>query len=522
MRKRLASIFVTTALLLTTLAPAGASEIHAQASQVPSFIDELWVAPEGLSQDEKVYSYLEQHKDTLQLGAEIQQQLKIQSAEKDDQTNTEHYKLQQYVGDIPVYGAQQTIHFDAQGNVTAYLGKVFPDAAQIANGAEAKLLPEEAIAIANNDSEQQYGPLGSPDKAPEAKLYVYELDGKFLLTYVTEVTALDPELIRDRYFIDAVSGDILQKYSLIGNATGTGKGVLGDTKTFTTTQSGSTYQLKDTTRGKGITTYTARNTTSIPGTILTSSNNNNWTDGAGVDAHAYAARVYDFYKNKFNRNSLDGKGMEIKSTVHYYRNYNNAAWTGSQIIYGDGDGVNFRAFSADVDVIGHELTHGVTEFTANLEYYGQPGALNESISDIIGNTIDGTNWLLGDLIYTPNIPGDALRSLSNPTLYGQPDHFSNLYTGSQDNGGVHTNSGINNKAFYLLSEGGTFHNVNVTGIGRDKAVNIYYRALVYYLTVYSNFSDMRVAAIQSAKDLYGVNSAEVTSVTNAYNAVGVY
>ncbi|MNJ52399.1 Bacillolysin precursor [compost metagenome] len=182
----------------------------------------------------------------------------------------------------------------------------------------------------------------------------------------------------------------------------------------------------------------------------------------------------------------------------------------------------FLPLSGDLDIVGHELTHGVTEFTANLEYYGESGALNESISDIIGNTIEGKNWLLGDAVYTPNTPGDALRSLSNPTLYGQPDHYSNLYTGSSDNGGVHTNSGINNKAFYLLAQGGTFHNVNVAGIGRDKAVDIYYRALVYYLTVYSDFSDMRVAAIQSAKDLYGANSSEVTSVTNAYNAVGVF
>lgn len=133
-------------------------------------------------------------------------------------------------------------------------------------------------------------------------------------------------------------------------------------------------------------------------------------------------------------------------------------------------------------MVGHELTHGVTEKTANLEYYGEPGALNESFSDIIGNSIEGANWLIGDKIYTPGIAGDALRSLANPPLYGQPDKYSDRYTGSADEGGVHTN----------------------------------------YLTTSSNFSAARTAIIQSATELFGAGSAQVTAVTKAYNAVGVY
>ncbi|KWX87650.1 peptidase M4, partial [Paenibacillus riograndensis] len=125
-------------------------------------------------------------------------------------------------------------------------------------------------------------------------------------------------------------------------------------------------------------------------------------------------------------------------------------------------------------------------------------------------------------VYTPAIPGDALRSLSNPTLYGQPDKYSDRYTGSSDNGGVHTNSGINNKAFYLVAQGGTFNGVTVAGIGREDAVQIYYNALVYYLTTSSDFSAARAAVIQSATELFGAGSAQVTAVTQAYNAVGVY
>lgn len=296
--------------------------------------------------------------------------------------------------------------------------------------------------------------------------------------------------------------------------------MLGDTKSFTTAASGSSYQLKDTTRGNGIVTYTASNRQSIPGTLLTDADNV-WNDPAGVDAHAYAAKTYDYYKSKFGRNSIDGRGLQLRSTVHYGSRYNNAFWNGSQMTYGDGDGSTFIAFSGDPDVVGHELTHGVTEYTSNLEYYGESGALNEAFSDVIGNDIQRKNWLVGDDIYTPNIAGDALRSMSNPTLYDQPDHYSDLYKGSSDNGGVHTNSGIINKAYYLLAEGGTFHGVTVNGIGRDAAVQIYYSAFTNYLTSSSDFSNARAAVIQAANDLYGANSAQATAAAKSFDAVGV-
>ncbi|WP_162472158.1 peptidase M4 family protein, partial [Paenibacillus maysiensis] len=145
----------------------------------------------------------------------------------------------------------------------------------------------------------------------------------------------------------------------------------------------------------------------------------------------------------------------------------------------------------------------------------------EAFSDIIGNDIQRKNWLVGDDIYTPSIAGDALRSMSNPTLYDQPDHYSDLYKGSSDNGGVHTNSGIINKAYYLLAQGGTFHGVTVSGIGRDAAVQIYYSAFTNYLTSSSDFSNARAAVVQAAKDLYGANSAQATAAAKSFDAVGV-
>ncbi|MDR6779751.1 Zn-dependent metalloprotease [Paenibacillus peoriae] len=359
-----------------------------------------------------------------------------------------------------------------------------------------------------------------PEVDPKADLYFYPKGDDLQLVYVTEVNVLEPAPLRTRYIIDANDGSIVFQYDIINEATGTGKGVLGDTKSFTTTASGSSYQLKDTTRGNGVVTYTASNRQSIPGTILTDADNV-WNDPAGVDAHTYAAKTYDYYKAKFGRNSIDGRGLQLRSTVHYGSRYNNAFWNGSQMTYGDGDGSTFIAFSGDPDVVGHELTHGVTEYTSNLEYYGESGALNEAFSDVIGNDIQRKNWLVGDDIYTPNIAGDALRSMSNPTLYDQPDHYSNLYTGSSDNGGVHTNSGIINKAYYLLAQGGTFHGVTVNGIGRDAAVQIYYSAFTNYLTSSSDFSNARAAVIQAAKDQYGANSAEATAAAKSFDAVGV-
>ncbi|WP_090738361.1 M4 family metallopeptidase [Paenibacillus sp. Mc5Re-14] len=359
-----------------------------------------------------------------------------------------------------------------------------------------------------------------PEVDPKAELYYYPKGDDLLLVYVTEVNVLEPAPLRTRYIIDANDGSIVFQYDIINEATGTGKGVLGDSKSFTTTASGSSYQLKDTTRGNGIVTYTASNRQSIPGTILTDADNV-WNDPAGVDAHAYAAKTYDYYKAKFGRNSIDGRGLQLRSTVHYGSRYNNAFWNGSQMTYGDGDGSTFIAFSGDPDVVGHELTHGVTEYTSNLEYYGESGALNEAFSDVIGNDIQRKNWLVGDDIYTPNIAGDALRSMSDPTLYDQPDHYSDLYRGSSDNGGVHTNSGIINKAYYLLAQGGNFHGVTVNGIGRDAAVQIYYSAFTNYLTSSSDFSNARAAVIQAAKDLYGANSAEATAAAKSFDAVGV-
>ncbi|MFB6364807.1 M4 family metallopeptidase [Paenibacillus elgii] len=482
--------------------------------------EENWSAPQAVTGEDKIWKYLESKQESFQIGksVDLKKQLKIVGQTTDEKTGTQHYRLQQYVEGVPVYGGVQTVHINKEGKVTSLIGSVLPEQhQQVPKGLTSQISEAEAIAVAQKDTEAAAGKLGEPQETPKAKLYVYMHDGQPVLTYVTEVNVLEPKPIRTRYFIGADDGNILFKYDFLTHATGTGKGVLGDTKTFTTTQSGSTYQLKDTTRGQGIVTYSSGNRSSLPGTLLTSPNNI-WNDGAAVDAHAYTAKVYDFYKNKFGRNSIDGNGFQLKSSVHYGSRYNNAFWNNVQMVYGDGDGVTFRAFPADPDVIGHELTHGVTSRTADLEYYGESGALNESISDIMGNALEGTNWLIGDKI---TLKQGALRSMENPKLYNQPDRYQDRYQGPGDNGGVHTNSGINNKAYYLIAQGGTHYGVTVNGIGRNAAEQIFYNALLNYLTPTSNFSAMRAAAISSATDLFGANSAQVQSIKKAYTAVGV-
>ncbi|MFB6364809.1 M4 family metallopeptidase [Paenibacillus elgii] len=483
--------------------------------------EESWSAPQAVTGEDKIWKYLESKQESFQIGksVDLKKQLKIVEQTTDAKTGTTHYRLQQYVEGVPVYGGVQTVHINKEGQVTSLIGSVLPEQQQqVPRGLTSQISEAEAISVAQNDTEADVGKLGEPQMEPKADLYIYLHEGQPILTYVTEVNVLEPEPIRTRYFISADDGSILFKYDILTRAKGTGKGVLGDTKTFTTTQSGSTYQLKDTTRGQGIVTYNAGYQGSpLPGTLFTNTNNI-WNDGAAVDAHAYTEKVYDFYKNKFGRNSIDGNGTQLISSVHVRNNWNNASWNGKQMLYGDGDGKIFRPLSADPDVVGHELTHAVVSKTAKLEYYGESGALDESIADIMGNAVEAKNWLLGDLV---TVSKPALRSMENPKLYNQPDRYQDRYVGPNDNGGVHKNSGINNKAYYLIAQGGTHYGVTVNGIGRDAAEQIFYKALVNYLTPYSNFSAMRVAAISAATDLYGANSAQVDAVKKAYTAVGV-
>lgn len=480
---------------------------------IPSFVSgELSGKPVKTKDD--VLNFLQQNRDLFNLNAG---QFKITKVQK-DRLGMTNYRTQQTVDGIPVYGAEWLVHTNKDGTVTAMNGQLEPQLANVNWKKSIKLSDKKAIKTAENALNFK------PKKdtfttEPTAELYLYQKDGQWMPVYQVELRFLQPYPGREFYFINAENGKIVDSYNALETATGSGVGVLGDTKSLNTTQQNGTYYLIDKTKPMSgtISTYNANNGTSLPGTSVTDAddNFNSSSEAAAVDAHYYAGIVYDYYYNTFGRNSYDNNGSTIKSSVHYSTNYNNAFWDGTQMVYGDGDGTEFIPLSGALDVIGHELTHAVTESTSNLAYQDQPGALNESMSDVFGMLIQAangdTNWLMGEDVYTPRIAGDGLRSLSDPTQYDQPDNMADYVYTSQDNGGVHTNSGIPNKAFYNIA----------TNIGLDKSQKIYYRALTQYLTSQSNFSDARNALLQAATDLYGANSAEYNAVADGYAAVGI-
>jgi uncharacterized protein YcfL len=276
-----------------------------------------------------------------------------------------------------------------------------------------------------------------------------------------------------------------------------------------------------------VSTYTANNGTSLPGSLVCTQAS---PTCAGGDAHAQAAHKYaigtfNLYATQHNRNSINGAGMKIISTVHYKTGYENAFWNGAQMVYGDKYGYPL----AD-DVVAHELTHGVTEYESNLFYYYQSGAINESFSDIWGEYYDQTNgqgndaagvkWLMGEDV----LGQGALRSLSDPPAFGDPDSMlSYLYDWSQeDNGAVHRNSGVGNKAAYLMVDGGSFSGFTVSPLGWVKTAAIYYEAQSKLLSSGADYADLYYALQQACKNLIGqkgITAATCVEVKDALDAV---
>jgi Zn-dependent metalloprotease len=278
------------------------------------------------------------------------------------------------------------------------------------------------------------------------------------------------------------------------------------------------------------TIYNAHSTENLPGDLVRSENQKPVADDAVNQAFDGSGSTYDFYNDVYGRNSIDGRGMRLDSSVHYSQDFDNAFWDGRQMVYGDG-GQFFHNFTACLDVIGHEMTHGVTGFESGLVYQGQPGALNESISDVFGSlvkqwvnkqTADKADWLIGEGIFINDEPGKALRSMKAPgTAYDDPDlgkdpqpaHMNNLYTGNQDHGGVHINSGIPNHAFYLTA-------IALGGSAWEKAGKIWYAALPHI----PSDSDFQTAAniyYTTAGSLFGADSDEQKAVADAWKQVGI-
>lgn len=285
---------------------------------------------------------------------------------------------------------------------------------------------------------------------------------------------------------------------------------------------------------KSLRTYDMENQdperTNTSGTLLCTTNQS-CGDASAQRAHDGASTVYDYFKTIHNRNGINNNDMTMVSSVHANHNWNNATWYKNQMFYGDGDGSQFGDLTQSLDIIGHELTHGVVQFTAGLIYRNESGALNEAMADIMGVSADAwhrgssqPSWKLAKEAYTPNIAGDAMRYMDDPTRDNQSrDYYADRYTGSGDNGGVHLNSGIANLAYALLVDGGTHpqnkSTVVVPKLGLDKSQKIFYRALTTYFNASTNFAQARIGTAQAAQDLYGSDAKN--AVEKTWCAVGV-
>jgi Zn-dependent metalloprotease len=284
------------------------------------------------------------------------------------------------------------------------------------------------------------------------------------------------------------------------------------------------------------TIYNGHGGSDLPGTLVRGEGDPNASDTAVNDAYDGLGATYDLYYDIFKRNSIDDRGMRLDATVHFERDYDNAFWNGEQMVFGDGDGVIFLNFTKAIDVIGHELTHGVTQYTANLSYHNQPGALNESISDVFGSLVkqyhnnedvESADWLIGKGIMGPGINGTALRSMKEPgSAYDDPklggkdpqpakmDGYVRLPDNFEgDSGGVHINSGIPNHAFYLLAK-------QLGGYAWERPGHIWYSALKQ-LWPSAQFSDCANVTFEVAGTLFGAGSVEQQAVREAWTEVGI-
>ncbi len=468
-----------------------------------------------------------------------------------DELKMAHTRVRQTVGKVPVWEGEAIVHLKETGELSDITDNLKEN---LAINTEPNLAAEDAVKYAR----RMYKGSKYLTEKPKVDLWIYRGENRDHLAYRVEMPRLDgtEATAIPVYFIDAQTGEKIFEYNNL--QTGSGSSLYSGTVTVDTSVSGSTYYMEDLTRRMG--TFNMNNTgntsTGTGGTQSRYTDTNDVWDAtaqrAGVDAHYGAARTFDYFKNVHGRSGINGSGGPgtttaaanssvslITSRVHFGSSYNNAFWYNDQMTYGDGDGTSFTPLTT-LDIAGHEMTHGVTQYSANLTYANESGALNESMSDVFGamvelyargGTVTADTWKIGEQAYTPNTAGDALRYMNNPhaksgggyTADDDPDHYAERYTGTADSGGVHINSGIGNHAFYLAAVGGTHHRsgVTVTGIGTTDAAKIWYRSLTVYMTSGTTFSGARTAMLNAATDLFGSTSAQYNTIATTWCAVGV-
>ncbi len=476
-----------------------------------------------------------------------------------------HFRLKQVFNGVPVYGGELTLHIRPDGKFLL-MGRSWPtpDLTGFLPAINQGKAVEKAFAdvrshttvkqLSELEQKLTFGPVA------DARLVIYHPEGQPKAERLAwELHIVPNTAARWAYFIDAETGDVLHKFSELchfspphpltpslplppdGPKTANATDLKGVSQQIHTYESQGAFYLIDASRTSMfnlagsqmpndpagvIWTIDAQNTSPEQtdfGAVQVTSSNNSWNNPRAVSAHFNAGEAFLYFKNKFNRNSINGQGGNIISLINVTdendQSMGNAYWNGQAMFYGNGDASFSFPLARAKDVAGHEMSHGVIQSTANLEYQGESGAMNESFADIFGAMIDPEDWKMGeDVVNTSVFPSGALRDLSNPHNGGndlsdpgwQPDKLTEKYPGTQDNGGVHINSGITNKAYYLFA----------TAIGKPKAEQVYYEALNNYLVRSSQFIDLRIAVIAAAQAKYG--STEAQAAAAAFDAVEIF
>ncbi|MFE7591533.1 M4 family metallopeptidase [Kitasatospora sp. NPDC057512] len=468
-----------------------------------------------------------------------------------DKDGTRHLRFERTYAGLPVIGGDLVVHQKADGSVKSVDKAV---AARIAlPDTTPKIAADQAVAQVTAGVRATIGARADADESPltevhqagKAELVVWATDGNPRLAYRTTVEGRRADGTPSRQILvtDAADGRVLATHETIETAAGTGNGVFVGQVPLATTQSGSDYQLKDAGRG-GQSTSDLNNGSDGTGSLFANTSNSfgdgtvNNRESAAVDAQFGAATTWDFYKSTFGRNGIRNDGVGALSRVHYGSNYVNAFWDDSCFCMSYGDGSNNTAPLTEIDVAGHEMSHGVTAATANLNYSGESGGLNEATSDIMGTMVEWyanlpsnpPNYWIGELINL-NGNGTPLRYMDQPSKDGGSADYWDANVGNLD---VHYSSGVANHFFYLLSEGSgaktingfsydspTYDNSTLAGIGRDKAAQIWYRALTTYFTSTTDYAGARAGTLSAAADLYGSGSAEYNAVAATWTAVNV-
>ncbi|MEV7246464.1 M4 family metallopeptidase [Streptomyces sp. NPDC093248] len=477
-----------------------------------------------------------------EIGLGTKEKLVVKDVVK-DADGTLHTRYERTYGGLPVLGGDLIVHTAKSGKAEG-VTKANKSAVKVAS-----LKPQITAAKAEKQAVGAARTLGSAKTTADgARKVIWAGSGKPVLAYETVVGGFQEDGTPNQLHVitDAATGKKLYEYQGIENATGTGKTLYSGTVSLNTNLSGSTYQLYDTSRG-GHKTYNLARGTSGTGTLFTDADNV-WGTGAAssssadqtaaADAAYGAQETWDFYKSTFGRNGIKNNGVGAYSRVHYSSSYVNAFWDDSCfcMTYGDGSGNTHPLTS--LDVAGHEMSHGVTSNTAGLNYSGESGGLNEATSDIFGtgvefyaaNSSDVGDYLIGEKINI-NGNGTPLRYMDKPSKDGGSADYWSSSVGNKD---VHYSSGVANHFFYLLSEGSgsktingvtynspTYNGSTVTGIGRAKALQIWYKALTTYMTSTTKYSGARTATLSAASALYGSTSTEYKAVAAAWAAVNV-